>query len=49
MQVLKEAEETLAAGYIPWRNTEIFKRLVVLNDHANKIFLYILQNFSETK
>ena len=48
MSGLKEAEETLAAGYIPWRNTDIFNRLVVLNDHANKIFLYILQNFSET-
>ena len=47
MSVLKEAEETLAAGYIPWRKTDLFNRLYVLNDHANKIFLYILENFSE--
>lgn len=47
MSVLKEAEETLAAGYIPWRETELFKRLYVYNDHANRIFLYILENFSE--
>ncbi|MEH7252728.1 FUSC family protein, partial [Neobacillus niacini] len=47
MSVLKEAEETLAAGYIPWRETDLFNRLYVLNDHANQIFLYILDNFSE--
>jgi uncharacterized membrane protein YccC len=47
MSVLKEADETLAAGYIPWRKTELFNRLYVLNDHANQIFLYILENFSE--
>ncbi|MGG4152503.1 FUSC family protein [Peribacillus muralis] len=47
MSVLKEAEGTLAAGYIPWRKTEVFNRLYVLNDHANKIFIYILENFSE--
>ncbi|HEY2421790.1 MAG TPA: FUSC family protein [Neobacillus sp.] len=47
MSVLKEAEETLAAGYIPWRQTDLFKRLYVLNGHANMIFLYILENFSE--
>ncbi|MDM5331911.1 FUSC family membrane protein [Ureibacillus composti] len=47
MSVLKEAEETLAAGYIPWRKTDLFYRLYVLNVHANKIFLYILESFSE--
>jgi uncharacterized membrane protein YccC len=47
MSVLKEAEETLAAGYIPWRETDLFNRLYVLNGHANTIFLYILENFSE--
>lgn len=47
MSVLKEAEETLAAGYIAWRTTDLFNRLYVLNEHANKIFLYILENFSE--
>ena len=47
MSVLKEAEETLLAGSISWRQTDLFKRLYVLNDHANKLFLYILENFSE--
>ncbi|MBV7505422.1 FUSC family protein [Bacillus sp. sid0103] len=47
MSVLKEAEETLAAGYIPWRTTDLFNRLYVLNNHANKIFLCVLENFSE--
>jgi uncharacterized membrane protein YccC len=47
MSVLKEAEETLAAGYIPWRQTDLFKRLYVLNGHANMIFLHILENFSK--
>lgn len=27
MAVLKESEETLSAGYIPWRTTDTFKRL----------------------
>ena len=49
MSVSKEAEETLAAGYIPWRKTDLFNRLYVFNDHANKIFLYILENFSEVQ
>ena len=47
MSVLKEAEETLAAGYIPWRTTDLFNRLYVLNNHANKIFLFVLENFSK--
>ncbi|WP_035445561.1 FUSC family protein [Bacillus sp. UNC41MFS5] len=47
MSGLKEAEETLAVGYISWRNTDIFNRLVILNDHANTIFLYVLENFSK--
>jgi len=46
MSVLKEAEETLAAGYISWREDDFFKRLYVLNDHANVIFIYILEHFS---
>lgn len=49
MQVLKEGEETLAAGHIPWRSTERFKRLYVLNDHAKEIFLYIVEHFSDSK
>jgi uncharacterized membrane protein YccC len=48
MSDLKEAEETLAVGYIPWSNTDLFNRLVILNNHANTIFLYVLENFSKT-
>ncbi|NHC41480.1 FUSC family protein [Bacillus sp. MM2020_1] len=48
MSVLKEAEETLAEGYISWRTTDLFNRLYVLNNHANKLFLFILENFSES-
>jgi hypothetical protein len=47
MSVLIEADETLSAGYISWRKTDLFNRLYVLNEHANQIFLYILENFSE--
>lgn len=47
MQVLKEGEETLAAGHIPWRITDRFKRLYVLHDHAKEIFHYLIENFSE--
>ncbi|MBB6444017.1 FUSC family protein [Bacillus benzoevorans] len=49
IQILKEGEETLAAGHIPWRSTERFKRLYVINDHAKVIFLYIIEHFSESK
>ena len=42
MSVLNEAEETLAVGYIPWKKTDLFNRLYVLNDHANTIFLYVI-------
>ncbi|WP_050901130.1 FUSC family membrane protein [Lentibacillus jeotgali] len=47
MSVLKEAEETLAAGYIPWRTTDLFNRLYILNDHASVIFTYIIENFAD--
>ena len=47
MSLLKDAEETLAAGYIPWRTTDLFNRLYLLNEHANILFMYILENFSE--
>jgi len=47
MSVLKEADETLAAGYIPWRKTDLFNRLYVLNQNANKIFLYMTEHFMD--
>jgi len=47
MSVLNEADETLASGYISWKQTDFFKRLYVLNSSAHTIFTYILENYSE--
>ena len=41
---LKSVEELLLSGYIPWRVSETFKRLVLLNKEANNVFLYVLEN-----
>ncbi|WP_234402385.1 FUSC family protein [Oceanobacillus damuensis] len=49
MTVLKEANETLAAAHIPWRETDLFKRLYIMNDHANKITMYIIDHFSDSQ
>lgn len=40
---LKEAEETLLTGYIPWKNSFLFNRLSLLNEEANKLFLEMLE------
>lgn len=45
ISVLREADETLTAGYIPWRETALFKRLYLLNQNANNIFMYIIEYF----
>lgn len=47
--MMKESDETLAAGYLPWHNTDQFNRLFILNDHAHSIFVYILENFAGQK
>lgn len=44
---LNTAENTLSEGYITWRVSDQYKRLVLLNDHANNIFLYILEHKDE--
>lgn len=44
---LKAADEILSSGYVPWRVSETFKRLVLLNQQANGIFLNILENIDE--
>ena len=44
---MKEPEDTLAAGYIPWRVTDLFKRLYVVNNHASIIYMYITEHFSK--
>lgn len=43
VSALKEAEETLSIGYISWKNSFLFNRLVLLNEHANKLFLEMLE------
>ncbi|MFD1781721.1 FUSC family protein [Fredinandcohnia salidurans] len=46
MEVLNESEETLSASYIPWRTTDMFNRLYLLNNFANELFIYIVEHFS---
>ncbi|MGE7766369.1 FUSC family protein [Peribacillus sp. NPDC096540] len=40
---MKQAENTLLAGYSAKRSTDIFKRLFLLNEHANTMFLRALE------
>ncbi|MGG1400675.1 FUSC family protein [Bacillus salipaludis] len=47
MTVFKEAEETLTAGYISWRKTDLYQRLFLLHNHANLIFMTVLENIPE--
>lgn len=39
VNALRESEETILTGYIPWKNSFFFNRLVLLNEQANKLFL----------
>lgn len=43
VNVLKESEEILLTGYIPWKNSFLFNRLSLLNEEANKLFLEMLE------
>lgn len=43
VNALKGSEEILLTGYIPWRNSFFFNRLVLLNEQGNKLFLEMLQ------
>lgn len=43
VNALKEAEEILLTGYIPWKNSFLFNRLSLLNEEANKLFLEMLE------
>src|SRR3954447_5809523 len=45
MSVLNESDETLTVGFISWWETDLFKRLYLLNQQANTIFTYILNHF----
>ncbi|OOM71030.1 inner membrane protein YccS [Clostridium puniceum] len=49
VNALKESEEILAIGYIPWKVSFLFNRLVLLNQHANKMFLEMLELQSNSK
>ncbi|MFJ7825884.1 FUSC family protein [Psychrobacillus sp. NPDC096623] len=40
---LKSAGNIMQSGYIPWRVTEPYKRLYLLNEQANNIFLHIIE------
>lgn len=31
------------AGYISWKNSFVFNRLLLINEHANKLFLEMLE------
>lgn len=46
IEVLNESEETLSASYIPWRTTDMFNRLYLLNIYANELFISVVENFS---
>lgn len=39
VKTLKETEEILTIGYMPWKESAFFERLVLLNDQANFLFL----------
>lgn len=47
MLALNAAENTLLKGHISWRSSDNFKRLLLLNDRANSIFMYILEHSDE--
>lgn len=49
VNALKESEEILVIGYIPWKISFLFNRLFLLNQHANKIFLEMLELHSNSK
>lgn len=45
MATLKEAEQTLVSGYIPWRTTNFYHHLYVLYNYSNKLFLQVVEHF----
>lgn len=50
MATLKEANETIAAGYTAWGKSDDFKHLILLNNYANNIYLFsVEQQLSEWK
>lgn len=49
MDVLNESGETLSASYIPWRTTDMFNRLYLLNRYAHQMFITIVEHFSNAE
>lgn len=49
VNALKESEEILTIGYMPWKISFLFNRLFLLNNHANKMFLEMLELHSNSK
>ncbi|MVX66068.1 FUSC family protein [Clostridium chromiireducens] len=49
VNALKESEDILTIGYMPWKVSFLFNRLVLLNKHANKIFFELLELDSNSK
>lgn len=49
VSAMKQAEEILSAGLISWQSSDRFKRLYLLNEHANTLFLDVLEIASEEK
>ncbi|OCA90429.1 hypothetical protein A8F94_00620 [Bacillus sp. FJAT-27225] len=43
VSALTNAESALLAGYVSWKSSTLFKRLYLLKDQANSIFLDILE------
>ncbi|MBV7274700.1 FUSC family protein [Clostridiaceae bacterium UIB06] len=46
VNALRESETTLSIGHISWKNSFFFNRLVLLNEQANKLFLEMLELYS---
>ncbi|WP_235846867.1 FUSC family protein [Neobacillus soli] len=44
---MKTTDDILLAGHISWRTTDVYNRLLLLNHHANDIFLHVIEHFSE--
>ncbi|KZL90312.1 FUSC family protein [Clostridium magnum] len=49
VNALKESEEILTIGYMPWKISFLFNRLFLLNNYANKMFLEMLELHSNSK
>ncbi|MGG3450673.1 FUSC family protein [Domibacillus aminovorans] len=49
VSAMKQAEDILSAGYISWQSSDMFKRLYLLTEHANTIFLEVLEIALEEK